>query len=472
MNALLSTTSPRAGLGALLRWSSLAVVGSLLTACSGGDPPVACTGEDAIEVPGSIELMTGQEQLVDYCFVDPEGAKLTVTTQTTDDKVGIALVYGRAVLAVAQGPGSATITITAEDPGGNTASVDFEMRVPNQVPIVSGDWPKIKLLTEQTMELFVDDFFRDADRDALFYAASSEDAAVASVVLEDSLRIVINALSVGETHAVLTARDPHGGVAELRGYIRVVEPVLFWRDDFDENTFDWAYNYFTVWSYTEREGYLSVHNRQGWSHFFISGFRNVFDNGTEWMVSMSVGSNDGATNQMLGFWGTMLDITKNIRWFIGTVGEVTSAPNIRKAPDYEVPTLPVNWHVWACCPWGYAWLRGGESDAINGVGEFNEMDWGVQRGQMSMTVNGTLVHSESPEDRYPTILQQSRLFGYASGGESGDGQMSYFDWAELWAIDAFDDAGDLSGDWHFEDGASPLTTLSPEEIQQMNLTAQ
>ena len=473
MNTLLSTTSPTAGLGALLRWSSVAVVGSLLAACSGGDPPEVCTGEDAIEIPSSIELKTGQERLVDYCFTDPEGAKLTITTQTTDEEVAIALVYGWAVLAVAQGPGQATITITAEDPGGNTKSVEFDVIVPNQLPFAAGDWPKIKLLTDQTMELFVDDFFRDADGDPLFYTAASEDPAIATVVREDSVRIVINALTAGETHAVLTAEDPHGGTAELRGYIRVVEPVLFWRDDFDENTYDFSYNYFTVWSYIdhnvlgddyENPGYLAVHNRNGWGYFFISGFRNALDNGEHWMVRMRLGSGSTATNQALGFWGTMLDITANIRWFIGTVGDVTQFAYIRNA------VVPSNWQVWGCC--GYHWLVGGESDAVNVVGEFNEMEWGVQRGQMSMTVNGTLVHSEDPEGKYPRILQQSRLFGYAGGGESGPNQMSYFDWAELWAIDAFDDAGDLSGGWYFEDDASPLTTLSPAEIQQMNLIAQ
>ena len=465
MNTLLSTTSPTAGFRALLRWSSLVVVGSLLAACSGGDPPTVCTGEDAIEIPSPVILTTGNERLVDYCFVDPEGAQLVVTTSTSDDKVGIGLVYGKAILVKAQGPGTATITITAEDPGGNTASVDFELQVPNQAPFVAGEWPKIKLLTEQVMELYVDDFFRDADRDPLFFAASSEDGAVASVVLEDSLRLIITALSVGETNAVLTATDPHGGVAELQGYIRVVEPVLFWRDDFDENTYDFAWNFATWYSYSEKEGHVAVYNR--YSYYFISGFRNPNDNAAEWMVSMSMAAGDASSNQTLGFWSTVADPVGPLRWFIGTIGHATQYQYIYEAE------MPANWQIWGCCPRGYGWITGGMSDAVNAVGEFSEFHWGVQRGKMSMTVGETLVHSEDAEGVYPHINQQSRLFGYAGGGESGVNQMSYFDWAELWAIDAYDDAGDMSGDWQFEDdGASPLTPLPPEAMQQMTLTAQ
>lgn len=464
MNTLLSTTSPAAGFRALLRWSSLAVVGSLLAACSGGDPPTVCTGADAVELKSPVTLFTGEEDLVDYCFMDPEGAKLAVTTATTDENVGIALVYGKAVLVKAQGPGTATITITAEDPGGNTASVDFELQVPNQPPFVSGEWPKIKLLTEQTMELFVDDFFRDADRDALFFTAGPENDPVASVVLEDSLRIVITALSVGEIYAVLTARDPHGGTAELEGYIRVVEPVLFWRDDFDTNTFDFVYNFATWYSYLEKPGYLSAYNR--YANYFISGFRTANDNAAEWMASMSVAANSSSSNQTLGFWSTVADPVGPLRWFIGTIGLATQYQYIYGAE------MPANWQVWGCCPRGYAWIEGGMSDAVNGVGEFSEMHFGVQRGKMSMTVGETVVHSEDAKGKYPLINQQSRLFGYAGGGENGSNQMSYWDWAELWAIDAYDDAADQSGDWQFQDGASPLSPLPPAEIQRMNIVAQ
>ncbi|MCY3944555.1 MAG: hypothetical protein OXG18_12465 [Gemmatimonadetes bacterium] len=452
MNAPMSTTSPAAGFRALLRWSSLAVVGSLLAACGGGDPPRVCEGTDAVEVEDPIVLLTGQERLVDYCFIDPEGAKLNVTTATSDEDVGIALVYGQAINLVATGPGTATITITAEDPGGNTASIDFGLEVPNQVPIVAAEWPRVKLLTEQTLELYVDDFFRDPDRDPLFFTASSENPAVATAVLADSLRLVIEALTVGEIMVTITAEDPHGGMAELQGLVRVVEPVLFWRDDFDTNTFDWSFNFATYFSYFYKPGYLSGYNR--YSYYFFSGERNEDDNAAEWMVSMSVATDPGTSNQTIGLWSYVLNPPNVRRWLWGTVGHANSYQYIYQA------VMPANWQIVFCCR--YSWGAGGESDAVNSVGEFNEMDWGVQRGNMQMTVNGTQVFSEEAEGTWPTLHQTSRLFGYSGGGETG--QWHYFDWAELWAIDAFDDVG---GDWQFEDDASSLTPLPPAEMVEI-----
>ena len=455
MNTLMSTTSPTAGLRALLRWSPLVVVGSLLAACTGGDPPRPCEGADAVEVKDQ-KLYTGEEKLMDYCFFDPEGADLVITTETSDDKVGIALVYGKAINLVATGPGTATITIIAEDPGGNTASIDFGLEVPNQLPIVAGEWPYIRLLTEQKKEMFVDDFFRDPDRDALFFTASGDDPAVANVTLEDSLRLVINALTVGEVTVTLAATDPHGGVAELQGKVEVVEPVLFWRDDFDSNTFDWSFNFATYYSYWHKSGYLSGYNY--YSYYFFSGQRNTDDNATEWMVSMSVGTDADATNQTNGLWSYAAgEGAAARRWIWGTVGHATSYQYIRNSADF----LPTNWQIVYCC--GYTMAAGGDSDAVNTPGEFNEMHWGVQRGNMTMTVGSTEVYSESAEDEgWPTIHQTSRLFGYAGGGENR--QWQYFDWAELWAIDAYpDDAADVSGDWQFQ-GASPITPMPPEQM--------
>ena len=453
MNTLLSTRSPAAGPRALLRWSPLALVGSLLAACGGGDPPKVCEGTDAVDIEDPIVLLTGQERLVDYCFMDPEGAKLTVTTATSDENVGIALVYGQAVNLVAQGPGTATITIQAEDPGGNTASIDFGLEVPNQLPIVAAEWPKVKLLTEQTMEFYVDDFFRDPDRDPLFFTASIDNPAVASAVLADSLRLVITALTVGEANVTLTAEDPHGGKAMLEGFMEVVEPVLFWRDDFDSNTFDWSFNFATYYSYWYKPGYLSGYNY--YSYYFFSGERNTDDNATEWMVSMSVATDAGSTNQTNGLW-SYGPTSHRKRWIWGTVGKATSYQYISGA------VMPADWQIVWCC--GYTWGAGGQSDAVNSIGEFNEMHWGVQRGNMSMTIGDTEVFSEGVVDGdWPTVLVTSRLFGYAGGGENR--QWQYFDWAELWAIDAFDDAADVSGDWQFEDGASPLSPMPPAIIE-------
>ena len=89
--------------------------------------------------------------------------------------------------------------------------------------------------------------------------ASIGDADIATAVLDDrndSLMLVSDGLTGGETTVTLTATDPDGAEAQVSGRIMVVEPVLFWRDDFDYDNGGWSFGYGAYRSYVHRRGRL------------------------------------------------------------------------------------------------------------------------------------------------------------------------------------------------------------------------
>ena len=166
----------------------------------------------------------------------------------------------------------------------------------NQAPFASVDTlPTTRVMTAKSTQVhYIDEYFWDPDGDPLSAIASIEDPAVATAVVEDvddSLRLVIEGVTAGETTLRLTAMDPDGGEAEVLGQVLVVEPVLFWRDDFDVNTGLWRLD--GSYSYDHRPGYLSGIGQR------FGAWRS--DPAMDWLVSMSVGTEEGATNQMIGF---------------------------------------------------------------------------------------------------------------------------------------------------------------------------
>ncbi|WP_420441918.1 hypothetical protein [Candidatus Palauibacter sp.] len=96
---------------------------------------------------------------------------------------------GSTLTMVGVADGTATVTVTARDPDGLTASQGFQVTVetPNRAPEAVGTIPNQTVATGQTATLAVSSYFRDPDGDALTYtAASSAAAAVISVSLSGS----------------------------------------------------------------------------------------------------------------------------------------------------------------------------------------------------------------------------------------------------------------------------------------------
>ena len=344
----------------------------------------------------------------------------------------------------------------------------------NQLPFATVDTlPMTTIMTERSMrEYYVDGYFRDPDRDLLSLTASIDDATVATAVLEDlegSPRLVVDGLTGGETIVTLTATDPHGGEAQISGQILVVEPVLLWRDDFDVNTGKWLG--VNGDSYDYRPGYLSSKGDN-------APVRVDRDNAMEWMVSMSVATEEGSTSQTVGFWSTSPCTSSGcspIMWKWAALGWTDELGILG-------PTPGSNWQVVYCCSSGYQVAAYGEADGVAPVGEFSEMHWGVRLGRMELFVGETLVFSQEAAEGptgnddvgegWPLVHGISALFEIAGGGETG--QWVYFDWAELWGIPVEEGEADFTGDWQLQEETATLKAMPLAGVvsQEMDLIAQ
>ncbi|MDE2975006.1 MAG: hypothetical protein OXU64_09885 [Gemmatimonadota bacterium] len=133
MNTLSSTRFPMARFPAMPRWSPLLPVVALLAACGGDPPPVVCPWAPAIL---QVELRVNETKTLRHCFDDPDGERLTITAKASDPEVVSTLVWSLGawdrdptVQVKGLSPGISTVTITAEDPSGQTASIDVALEV-------------------------------------------------------------------------------------------------------------------------------------------------------------------------------------------------------------------------------------------------------------------------------------------------------------------------------------------------------
>jgi len=73
-------------------------------------------------------------RLLQPCFEDPDGDRLTVSASSSNVNVVSVIVLGTAVRIKAEATGSATITVVATDPHGAKASLDIEVTVSEPGP--------------------------------------------------------------------------------------------------------------------------------------------------------------------------------------------------------------------------------------------------------------------------------------------------------------------------------------------------
>ena len=158
-------------------------------------------------------VQTGQTATLDVVsyFRDPDGGALTYTAASSAAGVVSLALSGSTLTMVGVADGTATVTVTARDPGGLTATQSFQVTVetPNRAPEAVGTIPNQTVQTGQTATLDVASHFRDPDGDALTYTAASSAAAVISVSLSGSTLTMVG-VADGTGTVTVTARDPDG----------------------------------------------------------------------------------------------------------------------------------------------------------------------------------------------------------------------------------------------------------------------
>ena len=125
---------------------------------------------------------------VSGAFSDPDGNTLSYAATSDAPTVATASVAGTDVTVTGVAPGTATVTVTATDPGGLSASQTFGVTVTsaNQAPAVGTAIGDQSLAVGAEMPIDLSGAFTDPDEDALTYEAASDAPEVATASVSGS----------------------------------------------------------------------------------------------------------------------------------------------------------------------------------------------------------------------------------------------------------------------------------------------
>ena len=121
-------------------------------------------------------------------FSDANGDELSYTAASSDTAVATVSVSYAAVSVNHLSAGTATITITATDPGGLSATQSFTVTVTeNSAPTVIAIPAQTAPVGGSAITLDLDNYFSDVDEQPLIYTASSSNTGIATVSLASSV---------------------------------------------------------------------------------------------------------------------------------------------------------------------------------------------------------------------------------------------------------------------------------------------
>ena len=205
---------------------SVSNVGMATTVSQPNRAPVAVgTIPDWVSVPDGWEWLD-----VSSYFSDPDDDTLSYSAVSSDTAVAISdSVLGSRVFIRALELGTATVTVTARDPGGleATQAISVTVKYPNRRPETVGSISTQTIVVSQTIAVDVSPYFRDPDDDLLSYEVSPSDAnAIGVSVSGSTVNIEARAVSAAlVTFVTVTASDPDGLQAVLRIDVRILETV-------------------------------------------------------------------------------------------------------------------------------------------------------------------------------------------------------------------------------------------------------
>ena len=145
-------------------------------------------------------------------FSDPNGDTLAASAASihrSNDAIIDVTGYGNwDIDVVPKAAGTATVTLTAKDPGGLSATQSFSVKV-NKAPEANGTIPDGSItFGDNGYSVDVSSYFTDANGDALTYTAGSSDTSKASVSVSDST-VSVTAVAAGNATITVTATDIH-----------------------------------------------------------------------------------------------------------------------------------------------------------------------------------------------------------------------------------------------------------------------
>ena len=158
-------------------------------------------------IPAQAAMMNGQITLdVSSYFNETDGDVMMYGASSDTTSVATASVSGTTVTVTGVAPGSATISVIADDGQATSATQTFTVTV-TSAPVAVGTIP------DQYMEIGgsattidVSSYFSDADGDPLAYTATSSDTSKVTVSISSST-VTITPVAVGTSTITVTARD-------------------------------------------------------------------------------------------------------------------------------------------------------------------------------------------------------------------------------------------------------------------------
>ena len=165
-------------------------------------------------------------------FQDPNGDPLTYTAMSSDNGIVTAAVSGSTVALTPASAGTATVTVTARDPAGLSATQTIAVTVfpSNRPPEPVGTLAPLTIEVDgAAVTVEVSGAFRDPDGDALTYGASSSAPSVAWVSVSGS-RVTIAPVSAGTATVRVTATDVGGSNTTVTQTFRVTVTLPFTDD--------------------------------------------------------------------------------------------------------------------------------------------------------------------------------------------------------------------------------------------------
>ena len=164
---------------------------------------------------------------VSGAFRDPDGDELKFAAESNDEQVATVTASEAMVTIVPVRAGSATITVTATDPAGLSATQETAVTVEereNRSPEPVGEIEPL-MLTEggPTVEVDVSGAFRDPDGDELKFAAESNDEQVATAEV-DGAKLTVRPVAAGEAMVTVTASD--GSLTAEQRFIVTVRQIV------------------------------------------------------------------------------------------------------------------------------------------------------------------------------------------------------------------------------------------------------